>query len=279
MLRTLWIAAIEHLNLNESTSIQSQNSDLYSQVANHTAPIYPYKPLPNVRKFKVKQLAPYHPVFEQAGILKREFSPLFETEQYNNKRLNRYIKHQWIRLNRHRTNPRTFWAIAGYLLHKSIAYRVCCINAVFPNWHRSMPYGKVWKIIQSLYQLGEYEYHITEIPKGNGEMRPLGVPSPSWRIYQHGLNNLCLTFLSPLIPENQHGFFPGRGTMTAWQQILEETLTSPNIYEFDLRKFFDSVSLDYLGKLLTVAGIPSNIVTEMLKWNRTAPNKGLEPQV
>ena len=82
-----------------------------------------------------------------------------------------------------------------------------------------------------------YNYKIVEIPKGNGEMRPLGVPTPAWRIYLHGLNNILTVWLSLYIPDSQHGFYPGRGTGTAWKTILSEVLASPNIYEFDLRKF------------------------------------------
>jgi retron-type reverse transcriptase len=39
----------------------------------------------------------------------------------------------------------------------------------------------------------------------------------------------------------QHAYRPGKSTLTAWGQILTETLTARNIFEFDLRGFFDNV--------------------------------------
>lgn len=109
--------------------------------------------------------------------------------------------------------------------------------------------------------LSKYEYSVVYIPKeGTDELRPLGVPSMRWRIYLHGLQNILVIFLSPYISGNQHGFYPGRGSMTAWQQVLSEVISSPNIYEFDLRKFFDSINLDYLSKVLLTLGLPSSLV-------------------
>jgi hypothetical protein len=48
----------------------------------------------------------------------------------------------------------------------------------------------------------------------------------------------------------QHAYFPGRGVHTAWRDVFER-IESPYIYEFDLKGFFDSVSLEYITKLLT----------------------------
>jgi hypothetical protein len=51
----------------------------------------------------------------------------------------------------------------------------------------------------------------------------------------------------------QHGFVPGRGTKTAWEFILSKVIVAPDIYEIDLRSFFDKVRVDRIvsriGKL------------------------------
>jgi hypothetical protein len=52
------------------------------------------------------------------------------------------------------------------------------------------------------------------------------------------------------IEETQHGFVPGRGTMTAWKEILMKTIKSPNIYEIDLKQCFPSINLVRLRKVL-----------------------------
>jgi hypothetical protein len=70
--------------------------------------VYPIKRIPNVRKFKVEVLSRYHPVFESAGIKKREFDPLITSEPHFNRQANKYIRHQLTRLNKHRDNPALF---------------------------------------------------------------------------------------------------------------------------------------------------------------------------
>jgi hypothetical protein len=70
--------------------------------------VFPQKRIPNVRKFRVQALSNYHPIFEEAGIRKREFAPVIDCENYINKSQNRYIKHQLTRLNRNRGNPVVF---------------------------------------------------------------------------------------------------------------------------------------------------------------------------
>ena len=93
------------------------------------------------------------------------------------------------------------------------------------------------------------------------------------------------------IPFNQHGFQPGKGTGTAWSDLLTKVLPSANIYEFDLSKFFDSVNLDYLLRLLiaclfsfspvfvliiktllrikVAGGVPASLANQIVDWNRT----------
>lgn len=52
------------------------------------------------------------------------------------------------------------------------------------------------------------------IPKGDGRMRPLGVPTLAWRVYLHMLNNLVVWHRTGR-EGTQHAYFPGRGVHTA----------------------------------------------------------------
>jgi hypothetical protein len=64
-------------------------------------PVFPVNPLPNVRKFKVKALSQHHPVFAAEKILIRQFPPQTESTPYTNKHMNKYLKHQFRRLNKY----------------------------------------------------------------------------------------------------------------------------------------------------------------------------------
>ena len=184
-----------------------------AQIMKDKPDITPYTPIPNVRRFRIEALAPHHPIFLKAGIKKREFKPEMEFDPYWNKRMNNHVKNQFARMKKARNNPALFWRIANWLLHTSVSYQVICINHVLNQWHRKMNYRKVWDVICKMRTMdyNKYPYHITMIPKPNGEERPLGVPNPEWRIYLHGLQNIIMLWLSPLIADQQHGFYKKRG--------------------------------------------------------------------
>jgi len=80
---------------------------------------------------------------------------------------------------------------------RSPVYQVSAFNYVLHNWHRTRSLGRVVKIMSKVQQLcddraTEIKFHRTYIPKGDGRVRPLGVPSLEWRVYLHMLNNLVV---------------------------------------------------------------------------------------
>lgn len=269
---TLWARVIEQLNKGGPVAWDQRLSQIIAETT--LPPLFPFKKLPNVKEFRITFLQPHNPILLEADIRKRLGDAEKESTPYKNKSMNRYVEHQFRRLNANRHNPSKFWSIATHLLFRSHSYRVICFNHVYPQWHRKYKYSVVKNILLSLKDLDvmRYDHKIRHIPKPNGELRPLGIPSPAWRILLHGLNNILLLWLSPYIHSQQHGFYPGRGTLTAWQD-LSKLLTSTHIYEFDLRKFFDSVNLMYLSKVLKLTGIPERICDLILLWNQTLPRR------
>jgi hypothetical protein len=255
LFETLWAIVRKSINKGDENATTHQLENVLNKA--QIEPKYPYKPLPNVREFRITELAPYDPVLSSAGIQRRLWKAEYDSTKYTNHRMNRYVKHQFKRLNSSISNPRKFWAIANRLLNTSYSYRTICFNHVFPNWHRDMPYYIVKNILKSLISmdLRKYRYKVKHIPKNETEVRPLGIPSPSWRIYLHGYNNILMVWLNPYIHPSQHGFIPGRGTLTAWQSLITR-IESRSIYEFDMKKFFDSVNLDYLSRTLRATGLP-----------------------
>lgn len=61
-------------------------------------------------------------------------------------------------------------------------------------------------------------------------------------MFTHNISNILSIALKEVIPTNQHGFYPGRGTLTAWKSLLSK-IKSPNIYEFDLRSCFNNIEI------------------------------------
>lgn len=79
---------------------------------------------------------------------------------------------------------------------------------------------------------------------------------------------LLLIWIKVYQHPNQHGFTPGKGTTTAWDQIHSDVIPSKYIYEFDFDKYFDRVNLDYLNETLKGMGIPNELANLMVHWSR-----------
>lgn len=281
LLRTLWQSVMKRaLDGNiELGRLSNENLHLLPEI---TEPPYSWQRVPNVRKFRIKKLSRYDgPLWAHTGIQKRLRKPEIEFEAYRNKCINRYVDYQFKKMWHYRyTDPRKFWVIGQYLLHSSVSYWVVIYNKVYPNWYKNQRYSEVLhylKLFLSL-DLTKYRYKITEIPKADGRKRMLGIPDADWRLYLHGLNNILLLWLSPYVSPDQHGYYPGRGTATAIYEVQRRVLASREIYEFDLKSFFDTINLDYLGKVLQSVGLPKALVDLLISWSRSNPYKGTNTQ-
>lgn len=58
----------------------------------------------------------------------------------------------------------------------------------------------------------------------------------------------------------QHGFRPGRGTTTAWAHIMDTVIHARDIFEFDLKGYFDSINLKYISDRLLEKSVPKEII-------------------
>jgi RNA-directed DNA polymerase len=89
------------------------------------------------------------------------------------------------------------------------------------------------------------------IPKGNGEMRKLGIPTVLDRFIQQALLQVLQPIFDPGFSERSYGFRPGRRAHDAVvqaQRFIQDG--SRIVVDVDLEKFFDRVNHDVLmGKL------------------------------
>lgn len=137
---------------------------------------------------------------------------------------------------------------AKFLFERSNTVKMVFLNRTFPGWYKEMEIKEIVAIFSEVRKISQNEYEGLDvkrvmIPKPDGTSRPLSVPTKGWRLYSNW--QLFLLWMwnraQNNIPDNQHGSIPGRGTKTAWEHIIEKVLDAPDIFEFDLKKFFDRV--------------------------------------
>ena len=91
-----------------------------------------------------------------------------------------------------------------------------------------------------------------EIPKPNGGMRNLGIPTVIDRIIEQAIAQVLTPMAEPHFSENSYGFRPGRRAQQAVIKLLEYLNDGYEyIVDIDLEKFFDNVPQD---KLMTLVG-------------------------
>lgn len=90
----------------------------------------------------------------------------------------------------------------------------------------------------------------TYIPKPNGKLRPLTIPSPRDKIVQEGMRVLLECIFDGKFRKSSHAFRPGRGCHTALNQIRLEFKTSNWFIEGDIEQQYPSIDHNILINIL-----------------------------
>ena len=129
---------------------------------------------------------------------------------------------------------------------------------------------KVERIIQSLKD-GSYSpspVRRTYIPKRNGKLRPLGIPTFTDKLVQEALRMVLEAVYEPIFLPSSHGFRPNRSCHTALKDIKHGYPGVRWFVEGDIKGFFDhidhAVLVDLIGKKVKDARI-TQLLHKMLK--------------
>ncbi len=104
-----------------------------------------------------------------------------------------------------------------------------------------------------------------EIPKPNGGLRILGIPTVKDRLIQQAIHQELSCYYEPIFSESSYGFRPGRSAHQAITQASKYIQEGKEwVVDIDLEKFFDKINHDRLMQRLS-KGIGDKRLLRLIK--------------
>ena len=89
---------------------------------------------------------------------------------------------------------------------------------------------------------------LVEIPKGDGRMRPLGIPTVSDRIAQTVVKMALESVVEPKFHSDSYGYRPGKSALDAIGVARERCWRMDWVIDLDIKGFFDNLDHDLVMK-------------------------------
>jgi hypothetical protein len=182
-----------------------------------------------------------------------------------NDRANKYLMKQWNRLHKlaKAKNDIGYSNLVEILMTRSDSLLSLGVWRTIPLWYKILSVKRLKKMIYKLVRIrykihGRIRFKRVYIPKADGTNRSITVPNIEWRILSNLMNEMLKIWLNGTgndMRPCQHGLMNREGPKQAWEKIIPR-LNKKYIYEFDLRKFFDSVSWDKIQETFYEQRVP-----------------------
>ena len=105
-----------------------------------------------------------------------------------------------------------------------------------------------------------------EIPKGDGRMRKLGIPTVLDRVAQQVIKTELETLVDSRFSENSYGYRPNKSAYEALSKCRENCMRMDWVIDLDIKNFFDEIDHELLMKSLSYFTDRRHIHLYVKRW-------------